>query len=72
MITVDNVLLALWTRHSSNDYDKVRDKPLWMLLQRFIEERGGFKEPAIDFDVTGKDPIRLADRLAYAEGGRDG
>jgi hypothetical protein len=62
-MTVDNVLHALWTRHMDGDYDKARDKPLWMLLQNFIERNGGLKQPAINFDVSGKDRARLADRL---------
>jgi len=63
MITVDNVLHALWTRHVDGDYDKARDKPLWMLLQNFIENNGGLKQTAIKFDVTGHDSVKLAERI---------
>jgi hypothetical protein len=65
MTTIDNVLHALWTRHMDGDYDKARDKPLWMLLQNFIERKGGLKQDAIEFDVSGKDAIKLADRVTH-------
>jgi hypothetical protein len=45
------------------DYDKQRDKPLWMLLQNFIERSGGLNQPAIEFDVSGHDPAKLAERI---------
>lgn len=61
MTTIDNVLHTLWTRHLRGDYDKSRDKPLWLLLQKFIENNGGLKQSAIEFDVLGRDPINLAD-----------
>ena len=54
--TVDNVLHALWTRHLDGDYNKDRDKPCWMTLQRFIEEHGGLNKSAADFDPTGRLP----------------
>lgn len=40
-MTIDNILHQLWTRHVSGDYDKDRDKPLWIELQRFVEANGG-------------------------------
>jgi len=64
MTTVDNVLHTLWTRHMDGDYDKDRDKPLWMLLQNFIEQNGGLKQSATRFDVAGSDPAKLAARVA--------
>ena len=63
MTNVDNVLHALWTRHMDGDYDKTRDKPLWMLLQKFVENNGGLKQAAIKFDVSGKDAVNLAERV---------
>ena len=64
MTTVDNVLHALWNRHMDVDYDKTRDKPLWMLLQNFIERNGGLKQPANEFNVSDGGPAKLAERLA--------
>ncbi len=62
-MTIDTVLHTLWTRHADGDYDKDRDKPLWMLLQNFIEKKGGLTAAAIDFDVSGRNMAKLADRL---------
>lgn len=62
-MTIDTVLHALWTRHADDNYDKSRDKPLWMLLQKFIEQKGGLTASAIEFDVSGADLAKLADRL---------
>lgn len=63
IMTIDAVLHTLWTRHMDGDYDKMRDKTLWMILQRFIEANGGLTRNAIDFDVTGANLAMLADRL---------
>jgi hypothetical protein len=62
-MTVDNVFHTLWTRHLNGDYDKARDKPLWMLLQNFIERHDGSEKAAINYDVSGRGAAVLADRV---------
>jgi hypothetical protein len=61
--TVDNVLHALWSRHMDGDYDKSRDKALWMLLQNFIERNGGLKQSAFDFNVADGGITKLEERI---------
>ena len=39
--TTDLVLHKLWTAHASGEYSKDEHKPLWIRLQKFVEENGG-------------------------------
>lgn len=46
-MTVDNILHKLWTMRANGEaYDKAAEKPLWIRLQRFVEENGGVEEKA--------------------------
>jgi hypothetical protein len=53
-MTIDNVLHKLWTNSitSGPKLDKREEKRLWMILQQFVERKGGTREPASDYDVS--------------------
>ena len=54
MKTVDNIFIELWSNRSTGEpYDKAKEKPLWMLLQRFLESKGSVTAPAEDYNVNG-------------------
>ena len=54
MKTIDNIFLELWSARSSEDpYDKAKEKPLWMLLQNYLESKGSMNEPAEPYNVKG-------------------
>jgi hypothetical protein len=52
-MTIDNVLHTLWTNSISNGdkLSKRDEKRLWMLLQRFIDQKDGRREAASSYDV---------------------
>ena len=53
-MTVHQVLHKLWT-HSESKLEKYEDKRLWMLLENFVERRGGISASASIYDVRGGD-----------------
>jgi len=56
MKTVDNIFHELWTLRANSrfkdgeQYNK-DEKRLWMLLQRFLEQKKARKTPASDYKV---------------------
>ena len=53
MTTVDHVLHKLWSHSKGSELEHYDEKRLWMLLQAFIERKGGLDAPASDYDVRG-------------------
>ena len=51
-MTVEQVLHKLWS-NSESKLEKHDEKRLWMLLQEFIEQKGGSEANAYDFDTRG-------------------